>query len=178
MMEFFHVARNDIESYIGDYLKLYPWEEMECIDKYYNISQINSLKLKYPNGLSNLGQMVLFPSSDVKENKKTLKKIHFEKIFEEVRELFFPNKPSRYCSLFACTNLMDAEEMKIKYFSNNGDIYRVESNNYFISDMNLTHIGKSNEEIYNSAKKYWNRQFTNPFNEALLEFPIKIISKI
>lgn len=97
-----------------------------------------------------------------------------EQIFELYRQLYFPNKPSRFQSFFAFTSLEDAINFTLDYPL--AKIYEVsiDHENYHIGDMNLVK-GETIIQCHKFALDYWSGRLSdNPLKEVLLIPPIHI----
>ena len=99
----------------------------------------------------------------------------FEIVFEYVRLSRFPNKPSRYQSLFAFESPDDIA--KVPYLG--APVYLIEASNYSMHDMNWFE-GSSDElsisRLMFLAKKYWSGARTDkPIMEVLVCPPAKVV---
>lgn len=120
----------------------------------------------FPDGISNHGYHYAIQSFEGQHTSTSA-----EQIFELYRQLYFPNKPSRFQSFFAFTSIEDA--MKFAPYSN---IYEVKSDNdnYHIGDMNLVK-GETIIQCHKFALDYWSGHLSNePLKEVLLVPPIRI----
>lgn len=98
---------------------------------------------------------------------------------EYVRQAYFPHKPSRLQSLFACLSLEDAETFKSTYGRPEDIIYEVQGEISHTADMKLTQLGVQNIAGAYLAHRYWNGESTeNPFKEVILKLPVKVLAKI
>lgn len=124
----------------------------------------------FPNGLSYHGVHYALQSSEEQHISTSI-----EQIFELYRQMYFPDKPSRFQSFFAFTSLEDA----IK-FAPYSSIYEVKSDNdnYHIGDMNLIK-GETIIQCHKFALDYWSGHFTaKPIKEVLLIPPIHILCQL
>jgi|GEM_PF-6458652 len=181
-MYFYHVAREPIN--INTEIKLILLSDFSDSNTVFTKEYIDEQKKYHPDGLSYFGIRHLFPGKDTQTNEKLKNQLRAENLYEETRRNFFPNKPSRFSSFFACKTLLDANKLINNEFKCSEShppykIYQIECRNYFIFDMNLlrTDFSKGKEEIKNFANRYWSQEKSNnPFWEVLCEPPIKIIN--
>ena len=100
-----------------------------------------------------------------------------ELIFELVRRVFFPDKPSRLACIFAWEKYDQALEFQKQHGS--GTIYRIESESFIRGDMNLLLLGGAGISAIQFALKYWNEgKSPQPRWEYLLIPPVKVIERI
>lgn len=124
----------------------------------------------FPDGISNHGVNYAIQSFEGQHTSTSA-----EQIFELYRQMYFPDKPSRFQSFFAFTSLEDA----IK-FAPYSSIYEVKSDNdnYHIGDMNLIK-GETIIQCHKFALDYWSGHFTaEPIKEVLLIPPIHILCQL
>ncbi len=106
-----------------------------------------------------------------------------ELIFEQVRNKYYPEKPSRLESIFLCPNEEKIKEFRVSTNRNLDIIYKVElldsDKPTHISDWTLANF--QNEDDYQSfedkAKKYWEAKEINN-TEVITLSKIKIIERI
>ncbi len=129
----------------------------------------------FPDGVTKHGQQYFIsPTSIAKHTNSSI-----ELIFEYVRRAHFPDKPSRFQSVFAFKTINDALAFQQKVDNTNSMIWEVEARNSFTADMHL--LSNSCTTLYCSfnANLYWEGKHSEmPFWEVLLEPPVKIISAI
>lgn len=124
----------------------------------------------FPDGISNHGYHYALQSFEGQHTSTSA-----EQIFELYRQMYFPDKPSRFQSFFAFTSLEDA--IKFAPYSN---IYEVRSDNenYHIGDMNLVK-GETIIQCHKFALDYWSGRLSdNPLKEVLLVPPIHILCQL
>ncbi|MFH1933719.1 MAG: DUF2441 domain-containing protein [Pseudomonadota bacterium] len=105
-----------------------------------------------------------------------------EILFEYIRQAHFPDKTSRFQAMFAFETENSALEFKNKYCSNQGSIWRIQSDQYFKGNMKLLKLGGSILMTSYFAHEYW-RGNAGPedignFWEILLFPPIQILNRI
>lgn len=123
----------------------------------------------FPNGLSYHGVHYALQSSEEQHISTSI-----EQIFELYRQMYFPDKPSRFQSFFAFTSLEDAINFTLDYPL--AKIYKVsiDHDNYHIGDMNLVK-GETIIQCHKFALDYWSGRLSNePLKEVLLVPPIRI----
>jgi hypothetical protein len=104
-----------------------------------------------------------------------------ELLIEYVRRSFYPEKPSRFQSVFAFDNYEQAKDFKYRFSDDKskGSIWEVEANNILKADMNLLSLGNSLLEADYLAHLYWKGEtIGNPYWEYLLVPPVKVIRKV
>ena len=183
MPEFFTVARNDITA--KDTLDLYRRDNspiFEVTDLFTQDDAKNLIDTLYPNGISNHGKQYLYDKYNwINDNKQNsyVSYLHIIEItFELVRLWKFPNKPSRFTSMFGCLTIEDAHRFKIEKCNNIGTIYKVATDSFFKADMHLLLTATIPGNII-IAERYWTgQQGANPFWEVLMTAPVKILEKI
>lgn len=127
----------------------------------------------FPDGISNHGYHYALQSFKWQHASTSA-----EQIFELYRQLYFPNKPSRFQSFFAFTSLEDAINFTLDYPL--AKIYEVsiDHENYHIGDMNLVK-GETIIQCHKFALDYWSGRLSdNPLKEVLLIPPIHILCQL
>ena len=146
--------------------------------KYQDISpfelQIHVDKM-FPDGVSSFGERYfLRNSSDPRLTEPAI-----ELIFEYVRRANFPERPSRFQSVFGFESLNQVIEFRNRFGGGQGVIWEIESEKYFRADMSLLTLGSSILVCSYFANKYWaGKPGENPFWEILLIPPVKVLKKI
>ena len=93
-----------------------------------------------------------------------------EAIFEQVRRNEFPDRPSRMQSIFAWVT----SEQATIFSKQNADapIFGIETDNFFIADQSLIHLGASAIGTFELAKRYWRGEHrATPLLEAIIPLP-------
>ncbi|EBX1067450.1 hypothetical protein DQ010_25615 [Salmonella enterica subsp. enterica serovar Oranienburg] len=112
--------------------------------------------------------------------------IFIEMLLEERRKACFPNKPSRFQSLFACTTIRDAAWFRGSSRSPlSTPIYEVlTTTNCHKADMNLLNVNCSPIEFSHRMELYWKGetkelyQGYEPFWEVLVPLPAMIGNRV
>lgn len=183
MPEFYTVSRRDLtgkktlELYQRDSSNIY-----ELKDFFSQEDAKNLIDELYPNGISSHGRQYLYDKYTWLYDHNTKSYISYlhiiEITFELVRLWKYPDKPSRFISLFGCLTMEDAQKFKREKCSDMGDIYKVSTDSFFKADMNLLYTASIPGNIL-LAEKYWRgQQGPTPFWEVLMKAPINIIGKI
>ncbi|VVY30221.1 Uncharacterised protein [Escherichia coli] len=161
----------------------YPPEHPELAD---------FLNQMYPDGLSNHGRNYLYnpgPIMDGGDDNGEGKALLIGLVFELVRRSHFPEKPSRYQSLFACEQLNEVKQFRALLAKERGDeniltapIYEVLSwEPVHRGDMNLLNGNCPVLELYHRAHLYWSgepapvkkgKEEEKPFWELLIPLPV------
>lgn len=109
-----------------------------------------------------------------------------EILLEERRKSHFPEKPSRFQSIFACESVKEAAWFRgFSKFPLDTPIFQVNSSsNYHRGDMNLLNLNCSPVEISQRLELYWKGETTQiyagyqPFWEVLIPLPVIIGERI
>lgn len=109
-----------------------------------------------------------------------------EILLEERRKSHFPEKPSRFQSLFACESVKEAAWFRgFSQFPLDTPIFQVNSSsNYHRGDMNLLNMNCTPVEISQRLDLYWRGETTKihegyqPFWEVLVPLPVTIGERI
>ena len=130
----------------------------------------------FPEGISNLGFSLINKSANDISNLVEL-------VFEYVRRSYFPEKPSRFQSIFAFDNIEQAKLFRYKYCDCKHKIWEVETMPSFRADMSLLDLPQdcSLLKLDHIAHLYWNSETEDTrctFWEYLLVPPVKVIRKI
>lgn len=107
-----------------------------------------------------------------------------ELALEIIRKERFPDKPSRFQSMFACEDLDDVKHFRGTSGSNRSTpIYEVMTETYHRGDMNLFNVQCNMHEFYQRIVKYWSSMTHDtegytPFWEIVIPLPAQIGSRI
>ncbi|MCE4064369.1 DUF2441 domain-containing protein [Chryseobacterium gleum] len=185
MPEFYTVSRKDISN-INQFQLLKKEDiNMEIIEVVNIFSQSDAKAVidnLYPHGISSHGTQYLYDRIDHvydQYGNSYVSNYHaIEIIFELIRLLNFPSKPSRFTSAFAWDTLDDAISFKMKICDGFGDIYKVSCENHFKADMNLLLLGSIPGAMI-FADKYWKGESSKePLWECLLYGQVNILEKV
>lgn len=154
------------------------------------------LSQMYPDGLSKHGYNYLYnPGPVMNDNSNESKALLIGLVFELVRLSHFPDKPSRYQSLFACQHLSEvrqfrellADEQKSEQIRI-APIYEVITNGpVHRGDMRLLNSDCPVLELYRRAHLYWageaapvkeGEKGDKPFWELLIPLPVVVGHRI
>lgn len=137
------------------------------------------LDMLFPDGVSSHGERYFVSSVPAVNFENRNIDGLLEIVFEYVRRANFPNKPSRFQSLFAFDSFEQAELFRQRP-NNDGVIWEVECDNYFKVDMNLLTANDSILVLSCRANLYWSGKTINenPFWEYLLSPPISVIKSV
>jgi len=180
MNEFFHVSRSDLSGISQFNLKHFQgYIEAEM---FYTAQEFTDLKLRsYPNGISKHGELYLHHpfKAEGPDLAFTRNELVLETTLELIRQMKFRNRKSRFEITFGCLSLEDAIKLKTEYFNGNGEIYKVNCENYSLADMNLVRQAGSIIGLQILAEKYWNGELSaTPFQEVLMENPVTILETV
>ncbi len=106
-----------------------------------------------------------------------------EILFEYVRRGCFPDKPSRFTSLFGWETLEQAQAFRKKYGKESMPIWKIQAEKFFRADMNLLSINLPSVLILSySVHRYWAGlpaiHNSTPCWEILLPPPIKVLHQV
>ena len=169
-MIFYHIDRtNSLE--VGQVVTL-----IKDFHEYPNSYKNVILKL-YPEGLSRHG--FVYSTIHLGENNEDQQK---ETAFELNRQLYFPDKISRFQAFFCFQTIEYASKFARDYCKRWPEykVYEVEvdHDNYFVGDMNLV-LGSTVITSYIDSHDYWSGgHSSNPIFEVLVKPPLKILSMV
>lgn len=133
-----------------------------------------TLEELYPDGLSHHGISYL-----VDPDKRMYINTNIEQMFELYRQLYFPDKPSRFQSFFCFV----APEQAIKFYNQNScwyneaKILKIDTGDskIHIGDMDLLK-GDTILQCHDNAMRYWSGDLTPASTqEALVALPVKVV---
>ncbi len=136
---------------------------------------------RFPNGLSQHG-ITYFAS---KPDRVTQNNLYIESLFEYERSKHFPDKPSRFQSLFVCKSLSSAknwiDRLKSERFPN-PSIWEIDvgHSSYHECDSSLLNV---NLESLASATiishRYWRGEMSNnSIPELLVRLPVQVVRQV
>ena len=174
-MLFYHLDRDNMLKDKA-FMTLLP-EPSDCLG-----SMSELLEGLFPLGLSSHGEKYFYNTTLLEKSSDKVAEL----IFEYIRLKWFPHLPSRYQAYFAFLSYEDL--IKSPLFDISRYIYEIETDNYFIADMNLLSGAFFRFEDANytnipivaeRAKQYWSGQYSdNPQPEVLIIPPAKIIRRL
>jgi len=99
--------------------------------------------------------------------------------FEYVRKAYYPDKPSRFQSIFACETADEARAFKERFGRPDSKIYEIEGDDFLRVDMSLIFLGTQNVTGSFLAHKYWQGESgNNPFWEFIVKLPAQVIREV
>ena len=134
----------------------------------------------FPEGVSSHGERYFVkyvPIGDTQDPANEL-------VCEYVRRSHFVERPSRFESLFAFRNLVDAEAFRASKGPTDARIYEIECEDTFFADLNLLRlVGCSALEASFFAHEYWGGHegapyFGAPVWEALVRPPVVVGGRV
>ena len=173
------------EFYPSKILKLIS--DPGIFEKYFSSNfEITMVRKYFPNGLNPHGfsRLALYKTCDDDFNEPLT-----EIIFELVRQLYFPDAPSRLTSLYASESIEQAmiwQKLWKNNFKDNNEqlahsLWEIEyESNAKLFDANHLNIFSNDEFSYitalDYANKYWQGHFSeNPLPELLIPYPVTIV---
>lgn len=141
----------------------------------------------FPNGVSRHGVEYFIESGHAQPNADTNGMI--EMIAELMRRLKYPQRPSRFQSLFAWQTLEDAHRFagpsKLPRPDNANPAFAVWEvdtmgpGETFASDMKLLSLGACWLDAFIHIDAYWHQDYSSdPFVEVLLPLPVRVIRQV
>lgn len=181
MPKFYHIDRKgtlEVDKRV-ELLKDYTQQPLiivpDLIEKQKLVDRLNGL---YPDGISYHGVQYLLNSCLItkdnfgKPTTYTFSNPMMEAIFELVRSSEFSHLPSRMQSMFCWQNLND---LKRFHDDSKHKIFEIETDNYFVGDMNLLLLGGQIIHAIEFARMYWSGERSkDPHLEVLVPLPIKV----
>lgn len=167
MAQFYSLDRlgtlsEDLEIRLTRYNDINPAELQQHVD------------LLFPDGLSRQEEQYFLKNN----SSPRFSAPAIEMLFEYVRRACFPDRPSRFQSMFAFEFLNEAIEIKARYGNDQGTIWQIESNEYFKADMGLLIFGNTILVHSYLAHNYWKgKAGQNPIWEVLIINPIRVIKR-
>lgn len=164
---FYHVDRHDT-LVSGETIELQPIDEQFPGDN-------GGVEDLYPEGLSSHGRH--YCTQDLyEEDNDNLWDVSCELIFELVRTEQFPNRPSRFQSVFAFRALRHAKRFVEQFVDAPCTIWRVAAEESFTADMRLVDAEDYAHGI-DQAYTYWrgSTYLDDPLWEELLLPPVEIV---
>ncbi len=157
-----------------------------CFEKFndYNLSTEPVVRLKDILAIPfNFNSGLVSFNSDLYGDKCVAMSSHIiNLIFELVRKSEFPDRPSRFQSMFVWKSLDEAVSFKNEqkdYHGSKMSIYKVSALNFFEADMMLLRSGANLPDILNFACRYWSGEKSqNPKMEILAGYPIEVIGVV
>lgn len=136
----------------------------------------NHVDSMFPKGISCHGDNYLLKNSSL----ANITSPAIELLFEYVRRSIFPQKPSRYSSIFGIETIEDANLFNERYGQNKGTIWEIESKDWIRCNMNLLTFTCSTLVCSYYAHKYWNGEPgpIDAFWEILLIPPVKVLCQV
>ena len=164
---FYHLDRqNDLE----------PGQTLELESP--NVREDSPFGELFPDGLTKHGQH--YCAQDLyAEDNHGLWDVSCELLFELVRAAQFPERPSRFQSLFGFEALRDVERFAETHVDPPYTIWRVSADRSFRADMKLVDV----EDIVHGVRQadyYWRgRTYVNrPLWEVLLVPPVEVVERV
>jgi hypothetical protein len=100
-------------------------------------------------------------------------------VFELVRKTRFPDKPSRFQSMFAWDSLDRAKNFRLEYNLPDAPIFKIHADTVFCADMQLLRLGNLGVTASFMADKYWKGEATEKPNwEYLLKLPVQVVEQV
>ena len=163
MPRFFHVDRASA-LHEGQILGLTGWAELPPDQKIPDFALQSHIEHLFPDGLSWHGRRYLFwqntyafppqPGLYDAANLDVMRSHAIELLVEYVRRASFPEKPSRYQSLFCWSSREDADRFLSGTGGSGAALWEVEGESQFRADMNLLVLGTALSSSL-LTNRYW-----------------------
>ena len=145
----FHLCRTPMGLGLGQLDLLTPWSEGPDRAPY-----LDQISQALPGGLSRHGQFYLYPMASWPEPKD----VGMELLFEQVRQQFYPHRPSRLQSFFATSSHESAKALPLSSPSPVTYIYEVDeidAGSSFVANMALLNTVGHGGLMLSRAHNYW-----------------------
>jgi hypothetical protein len=127
----------------------------------------------FPDGVTDHGESFLLQDRPVRANDV------IDLLFEYVRRSEFPDRPSRYQSVFGSPNLEAAKAFREEFGRANDPIWEIEADRHFVGDMRHLTLAGSALAISYRAHRYWLGEPSNdPLWEALVVPPVRVLKEV
>jgi hypothetical protein len=158
---------------------LTPEQLLTLIKPNINPPELQLIAEKFsPNGYSVQGDAYFLSGHAMSTDRSVM--IDFS--LELYRRSFFPDKPSRYSSMFACTTRDDAEIFKRKFSTPAAHIYEITclEKDFHVGDMSLLTNDATNLTYASLLDHYWAGTTINatPFWEVLIPLPVNVGKRV
>jgi hypothetical protein len=155
MKLYYHLSRGTLFN-SGDIIEKEPYYD-ECIitslAPMFDAEYLSHLISMAKDGLSLHGARYLIQINNAAPNV-SYPNFFMELYYEYIRWKYYPNKPSRFQSLFAWRTLKEAFDFFKR--SSRGRIYEIKvANNFFVGDMNLLKLNLDPAQQEQFARDYW-----------------------
>lgn len=158
--------RNDLDA--GEVI------ELEAVDA----PEGTPVEELYPGGLSNHGSHY-FGQDLYEADAEALWDVTAELVFELVRVARFPERPSRFQSVFGFEARRDLDRFVDSYVDPPYTVWRVTADRTFTSDMKLVDVSDFAHGI-GRAESYWRGRtdIDKPLWETLLVPPVEVVEQV
>src|SRR5690554_2731854 len=133
----------------------------------------------YPSGLSAHGEQYLLRN----DSRGNLASPIIELLFENVRKAHFPDRPSRFQSIFACCSIEEARQFRSSYGEINSPIWEVYTEGpVFKGNMRLLDNNQTSLICSYLAHEYWSGHDgpaeLSGLTEVVLELPVTVGARV
>ncbi|HGJ5898741.1 MAG TPA: hypothetical protein ACHBY6_07800 [Arsenophonus apicola] len=150
-----------------------------------NTPELTYLSDLYELGISRHGcNYLLDPKLNLWQSDRNMSAI-IEIMLEERRKSKYPEKPSRFQSVFACETKEDALWLCGKFqYPTNSPIYKIDTDSFHRGDMNLLSLNCTPLELSHRLDLYWQEETEMlydgyfPFWEITIPLPVQIGDRI
>ncbi len=98
---------------------------------------------------------------------------------EYVRKAYYPDRPSRFQSIFACEEICEAMSFRQRFGTTDAKIFEIDGNEVIRADMSLIFLGTQNVAGSFLAHQYWSGSGgRNPFWEFIIRLPATVVGEI
>lgn len=133
----------------------------------------------YPSGLSAHGEQYLLR----KDSRGNIASPIIELLFENVRKAHFPDRPSRFQSIFACCSIDEARQFRSSYGEINSPIWEIYTEGpVFKGNMRLLDNNQTTLVCSYLAHEYWSGHHgpaeLSGLTEVVLELPVTVGARV
>ena len=134
----------------------------------------NHVDAMFPDGVSTHGDRYFLKNDSGPDTLNS----QIELFFEYVRRAYFPEKPSRFQSVFGFEKLKQVVSFRERFGNGQGVIWKIKADRYFKADMSLLYHPETILVYSYFAHKYWaGEPGPDPLWEVLLIPPVQVVKK-
>lgn len=177
MNTYVHIDRNGHYLHPGCHLNL------RNVEPEWDSNSI-ALNHEFPRGLGQFGLAYVCENTPPKPEVL----VHRERLLEEIRRQHFPDRPSRFESLFACRTPEEAVAMRREMKCEAATLWSVQCEHAFIADMHFTNFTPRSlstlsrqglQDWVDKLHSYWQgEESENPTWECLLPLPVAVVQRL
>jgi hypothetical protein len=142
-----------------------------------DLQTMRHIDAAFPNGLSRFGFDYLIGRLFLTGTEETSQETDL--IFELVRRFSFPDRPSRYASIFGSSTLEEALRFRADFGEGVGTIWEIEADSDpFRADHEHLELSGTPVDVWMRAESYWRGDGTStPAWELLFNPPVTVVGQ-